>query len=156
MTKKNTAIRTTSSDSIADTANKPNSKLIRSEQRMTFSGPIPHPDILTRYADIIPNGADRILRMAEQQQTHRQHLEKVVIESDARRANLGMFLGFIIALALGLGGIGLIALGRQIDGLAIIFVPLASLAGIFVYTQRARKQQREARSKTASERTPKK
>ncbi len=53
-----------------------------------FSGPIPSPAMLKRYNDILPNAADRILAMAEQQQNHRIHIEKTVIESDAKRADI--------------------------------------------------------------------
>ena len=42
----------------------------------TFSGPLPPPDALKRYSDIIPNGAERIMAMAEEQSKHRRELEK--------------------------------------------------------------------------------
>jgi uncharacterized membrane protein len=156
MAKKSAALQKTDDSSLADKdkTDKPNgTTMIRAERRESFSGPIPHPDILARYADIIPNGADRILRMAEQQESHRQHLEKVVVESGAKRSSLGMFLGFILTLVLGVGGIFLIAMGKQVDGLAVIFTPWAGLAAVFVYAQRSRKQERESKSKTARERS---
>ena len=30
-----------------------------------YSGQLPHPDLLDRFNDLIPNGADRIMKMAE-------------------------------------------------------------------------------------------
>lgn len=42
------------------------------KQQISFSGPIPHPDLLAQYDQIIPNGADRILLMAEAQSRHRR------------------------------------------------------------------------------------
>jgi uncharacterized membrane protein len=50
-------------------------KLVRTEAAL-FSGPIPPPDLLERYNQIIPEGADRILKMAEKQSAHRQKIEK--------------------------------------------------------------------------------
>jgi len=51
-------------------------KVIQTVSQQTFSGPIPPPEMLGQY-DAIQNGlADRIVSMAESQQTHRQSLEK--------------------------------------------------------------------------------
>lgn len=51
----------------------------------------------------------------------------------------------------GLGGIYLVATGHKLDGLAIIFIPLASLVGTFVYAQNSRKQERIEKSKSIIE-----
>lgn len=40
------------------------------------SGPIPHPDIIKQYEEILPGAADRIISMAENQSSHRQAMEK--------------------------------------------------------------------------------
>lgn len=47
-----------------------------------FSGPLPHPEDLAKYEQILPGAADRLIRMAEQQAAHRQNLEKAVIFSN--------------------------------------------------------------------------
>jgi hypothetical protein len=44
-------------------------------------GPLPDPAELAAYNEIIPNGADRIMRMAEDQSTHRIGIEKIVVTS---------------------------------------------------------------------------
>jgi uncharacterized membrane protein len=44
-----------------------------------FSGPLPHPEDLAKYEQVLPGAADRIIRMAEQQAAHRQNLERAVI-----------------------------------------------------------------------------
>ena len=64
-----------------------------------FSGPIPHPDIIEKYERILPGSADRIITMAERQASHRQNMEKRMIESESRDG----FLGIIFAFMLGLG-----------------------------------------------------
>lgn len=48
--------------------------------RQQFSGPLPPPDMLLKYNDIVPDGAERIIVMAEKQQNHRIYLEKLVVE----------------------------------------------------------------------------
>ena len=47
-------------------------EVIRSE----FSGPIPPPNIIKGYEEVLPGSADRILAMAEKQSNHRQEMEK--------------------------------------------------------------------------------
>ena len=69
-------------------------------QSMTFQGPIPPPDLLRQYNEIIPDGANRILKMAEAQSAHRIDLEATVIKGDDRRANWGLGTGFTIGIVL--------------------------------------------------------
>jgi hypothetical protein len=66
---------------------------------------------------------------------YRISLEKTVIESDVKRSDKGLNLGFIVTLALGIGGLVLIAMGRSLDGLAVIFGEIATVAGIFAVTE---------------------
>jgi uncharacterized membrane protein len=58
-----------------------------------YSGPIPPPSMMAQYNEVIPNGADRIRAMAEEQQNHRHSLEKTVIESDAAQSKRGTQTG---------------------------------------------------------------
>lgn len=66
------------------------------------AGPIPDPETLFRYNEIIPNGADRIMSMAENQQKHRLDIEKRVVRSNNVQSYLGQIFGFLI----GLGALG--------------------------------------------------
>ena len=104
-----------------------------SVQREAFTGPLPPPALLRGYEDVLPGAADRIIRMAEQQAQHRQHLERIVVEGGSRRANTGMWLGFIIAiLFLGVSA-GLIAADRQVAGVILGSVDLTAPVGVFVF-----------------------
>lgn len=51
--------------------------------QMEFSGPLPPPQILGQYDEVLPGAAERILRMAEKQQDHRIGVD----QSGIRRAN---------------------------------------------------------------------
>ena len=64
--------------------------------REIHTGPLPAPQILLQYNQIIPGAADRIIVMAEQQAIHRQNLEKIVVKSGARDSLLGLIFGLII------------------------------------------------------------
>src|SRR5689334_10136460 len=65
-------------------------------QSESFSGPIPPPALLERYNDIIPDGANRIMQMAEQQSTHRMDLEKRVVKNDVLQSRLGIAAGTLL------------------------------------------------------------
>ena len=52
---------------------------LTSIRAMSHSGPLPDPESLGHYNEIITNGADRIMAMAENQQQHRIFIEKKVI-----------------------------------------------------------------------------
>ncbi|MGD7036319.1 DUF2335 domain-containing protein [Methylotuvimicrobium buryatense] len=45
-----------------------------------WQGPLPPPSTLREFDDIIQNGAERIMRMAEIEQQHRHDSEKKLIE----------------------------------------------------------------------------
>jgi uncharacterized membrane protein len=49
-----------------------------------FQGPLPPPDVLERYNLVVPNGAERIMAMAESQVHHRQKLESIVVSGTQR------------------------------------------------------------------------
>lgn len=70
-------------------------------QQMQWSGPLPPPAALERFNQIIPNGADRIVKMAEAEQAHRHEYEKTGVVASANEARRGQFLGaFISVLAI--------------------------------------------------------
>jgi len=86
--------------------------------------------------------------MAESQAQHRQSLERTVIESRTRSEERAQILGTILALAIGGGAMGLVAMGHPVRGVVTLVAEVAALAGIFVYGRR--KQQTELTKKTES------
>ena len=60
---------------------------------------MPPPDALEKFNQIIPNGADRILKMAESEQAHRIEYEKAGVLATTREAKRGQYLGAAISLA---------------------------------------------------------
>jgi uncharacterized membrane protein len=109
-----------------------NTALISAEMRQ-WSGPLPQPEALERYNQIVPTAAERIIKMAETQHDHRLTIEKDVIDSNIAAQKLGTILGFIIAMTAIIGGIFLAYVGKETSGLASIITALVALAGVFVY-----------------------
>mgnify|MGYP001565702814 CR=1 FL=1 len=116
------------------------------EISQSFSGPLPHPDVLRKFNEIVPGAAERIMKMAEEQSAHRKELEKKVIDSDIARSKWGQILGFIIAIT-GLGISTIIAIyGSAIAGGVIGVGTLASLVGVFMYGSKTRSLERKEKS----------
>ena len=92
------------------------------------------------------------MAMAEEQASHRRSLETQVVTAGLRRANRGQILGFIIGITAIVGGIYLIAIGKDGYGFASIVASLASLTGVFIY--RAKQETTERKEKRADFASP--
>jgi len=121
-------------------------RVLQAAISMSFSGPLPPPEALAHYEQILPGAADRIIKMAEDQNAHRRHLETTVIESNAAVQKWGLVGGFVIAMTAIGGGIYLIAHGMSGSGLAAILTPLVALVGVFIYGKS--EQKKELREKS--------
>src|SRR5258707_15759850 len=60
-----------------------------------YQGPLPQPEDFANYERVLPGAADRILKMAETQATHRQGLERFAVRGDFFKAMMGTVLGYI-------------------------------------------------------------
>ena len=112
-----------------------------------FSGPIPSPQDLANYENVMPGLADRIITRFERQSEHRMELERYVTRTNALRANLGLAVGLVVSLA-GLGAAAALGLHGHDWAAGIISVAgLGVLAGVFVYGSNNQKQERLERAK---------
>lgn len=111
----------------------------------SFSGPLPPPDVLARYNDAVPNGAERIMRMAEKQADHRISLEKQVMSADIRRSNAGLAAGLIVAIAFLVASYLLINDGHEEAGAFLGTVDIGGLVGAFVYGTISQRRERQDR-----------
>ena len=83
-------------------------------QSVSFSGPLPPPGLLAQYNDVIPNGAERLMVMAEKQSAHRESLEAKVVAGNVASQARGSHYAFIICLVTIIGGFVLIGMGKNI------------------------------------------
>lgn len=94
-------------------------KLILSRTE-SFSGPIPHPKIFAQYKEVMPDAPKRIFKMAELQQKHRFEMESSVINGDVKRADLGLWFGFVLYSILWLSGVALLFVGKDLQGYSLL------------------------------------
>ena len=97
------------------------------------SGPLPSPDDMRGYEEILPGAADRILTMAESEQTHRHTTTTFAVRWQTISTILGQVFGFLLGLT-GIGsGVWLAANGYSLVGIAAIISSLAALMYAFVW-----------------------
>ena len=106
-----------------------------------FAGPLPFPEHLSEYEGISPGAAERIIRMAELQADHRRTTESNVVDSGIRLASRGQIFAFVIGMTALLGGIGLMASDKSITGVATSLSALATLVGVFVWSERQKSRE---------------
>jgi len=119
-------------------------------QKLEMSGPIPPPQILQQYNSIVPDAAERIIRMAEKQSEHRIKLEANVINSGVIKSYIGMFLATCIALY-GLYIAKEIAINGNPWAAGIIAaLDLGGLISVAVYNAIGQQRERDSRKETSS------
>lgn len=102
------------------------------EESRSFSGPLPAPEVLQQYGDIVSDAPERILRMAEHNGQYLRELGMQALTSERRERRLGQWLGFSIGIA-ALGTASFCAWQGQGIAAAIIGgATLASLVTVFV------------------------
>ena len=113
----------------------------------TWVGPIPPPEVIGEYNNIVPGSAEKIIEQALSQTSHRISIEKYMIKHNVRRAYWGQIYGFIIAFfGLSLGGF-LIYKGHDFAGAILAGVTLCGMVTVFVIG-------REQRQKDVQEKSP--
>lgn len=101
-------------------------------QAQIVSGPLPDPEILAHYNQIVSGAAERILSMAERDAQHLQSVEKMRISAIFHERRLGQIFGFAIAvIALG-SSVFLAYTGHDTPASVIGGATLVSLVSIFV------------------------
>ena len=120
----------------------------------SFQGPIPPPDVLRGYEDVLPGSVDRILRMAENQTSHRIDIEGYAVRAEGKRADRGQALAFAVVAGFIAAGVFLINGGHSTQGLVLGLGPTASIGGLFVYSNQSRKGEREMRMRMLSGQQP--
>lgn len=115
-------------------------QIISATKTEFYSGPLPKPEYLAQYDNIVPGAADRILTMVESQQTHRMGLEQKYLESDIAITKRGQVFGLIIAISLIIAGAVLIYFGKDIQGFGALLLAGGMLITNYLTSSSAKKK----------------
>lgn len=119
---------------------------VQTQIHQAYSGPIPPPAILEQYNEIIPDAAERIIRMAEKNADHRQTMESAILEANIeagkrkhKEITKGQLFGIISVLAsFSIAAIALF-LGNPATAATICGTTVVGLVTAFVSGQRPKK-----------------
>ena len=101
--------------------------------REEWSGPLPPPAALERFNQIIPNGADRIVAMAEKEQAHRVEYEKIGLQASIGESRRGQFLGAAVSIAAVVGAVYAAHIGAHWGvSVALVGVPVLGIVRAIV------------------------
>jgi uncharacterized membrane protein len=96
------------------------------------SGPLPEAAEMARYEQVLPGAADRIITMAEGEQTYRHRAVRREQATESFHALIGQLSALAVALAFGWWSYGLINGGREVAGSVLGVADLGVLVGLFL------------------------
>lgn len=116
-------------------------------QSYGFSGPIPPPEIFAGYDKALPNGADRVMKMAEREQEHRHKMEDTIVRKESFEKRAGLIFAFLLAIStMGTASYLLIFTDKSWPGLTMFIVQFVGLAGAFLGAQILKKSDKDGES----------
>lgn len=97
-------------------------------QTQQWTGPLPPPAALEQFNGIIPNGAERIMRMVEEEQAHRIAHENTRQDAEIKANRRGHWMGSgITVLAIAAAAVGGYLGVHPAICVAIVGLPIATI-----------------------------
>lgn len=102
-------------------------------QQQHYSGPLPKPEDLAKYNQVVPGAAERIIAMAEKEMDFRHKSENKLQGHAVRIATVSIVFAFVSVLIL--SGLVWFALYKGFDTVAasIAVGSIAAVAGVFMF-----------------------
>ncbi|MCP4661845.1 MAG: DUF2335 domain-containing protein [bacterium] len=97
------------------------------------SGPIPSPEALANYNEIVPGLAQTIVENWLDESHHRRSEQSSARMQNYRIQSRGQIFAFILTLLFFGGSMTLIYQGHGASGISLIIAQIAALAGVFIF-----------------------
>ena len=102
------------------------------EHPQASNDPLPSPDAVQRYEQVLPGAADRIMKLLEGQAEHRMDMETALVEGALRTERLGQVFGLSIVIVVFAVSAWLINGGHGISGTVLGVTDLVALIAVFL------------------------
>lgn len=98
-----------------------------------WTGPLPPPGALAQFNTIIPDGAQRIMAMVEQEQAHRIDHENTILRATIADTKRGQWIGGAISAGAIFGAVVAVVLGAHPSvSVALVGLPIAAIVQSFI------------------------
>lgn len=98
----------------------------------SFRGPMPPPDMLRGYEDIVPGSAKQIIGMAMREQEHRHSMDQKSLSHERRYSMIGIVGGTGLGYGCVCGAVIAAWLGYPWVGVARVSIPMTTMIGKLV------------------------
>jgi uncharacterized membrane protein len=98
-----------------------------------YSGPLPPPEVLRKFEEVLPGSAERIFSQFELQSAHRRAQESKVISAGVVSQHIGSVSGLLLGFIGVGGGIWLTQEGKSVAGLTALISTMTALVATFLY-----------------------
>lgn len=102
---------------------------------VTSLGPIPPPNFLEKYENLVPGTAKRFLEEPLLEAEERRSLERFVAQKQADSNTRAQWMAFVLAIGCITAAFTLIFLRYDVVGLAALLISLAAFVGVFIYAR---------------------
>lgn len=116
------------------------------EQRsvhVEYRGPVPDPETLRRYGEVIPTAPERILAMAEREQTHRHKLDCAVhagaeqeFQAELKLRSRAQWMACVLVIMLVALAAWFAWLGMQWPAVSVVAIAISAVVGAFLLGKR--------------------
>jgi len=108
---------------------------------MYHAGPLPPPETLKEYNEILPDAAERIFSMAEKEQEHKHTTEIKIVDHEIKKTSKGQNFALFTALTGIVGAVICAFLSQVVIGTVIGGSSLVSLVSSFLSAKQKKKKE---------------
>jgi len=109
--------------------------------QQTHSGPLPDSQTMETYANVIPDGGNRVMLMAEKQQEHRSIYEQYELRRGLNQSMCGMWMAFGLVVMLGAMAYCLAQDGHEAVAITVFSTVIVAVATVFITGRAFNKKQ---------------
>ncbi len=130
---------------VQPTAASPSASVYREVTLTRTTSPYPLPEMLEMYNRALPNGAERVMALAEGEAAHRRMIETTLVGAHVGDSRRGFWGALAIVAAFFALAVWCLATGRSVGGVAALLIPLSYLAGTFIHRMSVHQSAKQGR-----------